>query len=338
MGRRHVARNIYVGDLIRLHFHRNEIMTKPIKSRSAFTLIELLVVVFVISILIALLLPAVQQSREAARRTQCQNNLKQIGLAVHNYHDTNLAFPTGLILLDAPEHGVTASAWGWGVFILPQLDQVNLYNSIQPGREPFLNKFLDSKSYTLLQSPLAVFLCPSDPESGPNMRRPFRTFVTGEQRFISKNNYPGNNGDDDNSGIFSRYTVSLKSVTDGTTNTFMCGERRILGDNDAAVWAGSEPREPSYTTSIWGLTGSTRFRMFDGFAHGVVEGPLPRAAFGSAHVGGSYFLMCDGGVRFISETIDWTYTSPTFFGGSGVPAGVYNRLGNRDDGQPVGDF
>src|SRR6478609_9116964 len=104
------------------------------KERRAFTLIELLVVIAIIAVLIALLLPAVQQAREAARRTQCRNNLKQIGLALHNYHDAYQLFPPGYVDRNGnpdltPDNDL-GPGWGWASFILPQLDQGNVYNQI----------------------------------------------------------------------------------------------------------------------------------------------------------------------------------------------------------------
>src|SRR3954454_25192238 len=101
--------------------------------RRGFTLIELLVVIAIIAILIALLLPAVQQAREAARRTQCKNNLKQIGLALHNYHDTCNSFPPGWIntwASNPPRSNFPGNSWGWNAMILPMMDQGNVYNQI----------------------------------------------------------------------------------------------------------------------------------------------------------------------------------------------------------------
>jgi len=99
--------------------------------RKAFTLIELLVVIAIIAILIALLLPAVQQAREAARRTQCKNNLKQMGLALHNYHDVYDRFPNASMAADTPQPGcsgwVLSRGWSWRVAILPYVEQANLY-------------------------------------------------------------------------------------------------------------------------------------------------------------------------------------------------------------------
>jgi prepilin-type N-terminal cleavage/methylation domain-containing protein/prepilin-type processing-associated H-X9-DG protein len=314
-------------------FHKTHI-------RRGFSLIELLVVIAIIAILVALLLPAVQQAREASRRTHCQNNLKQIGLALHNYHETHSSFPYGQNP-DEPGFDVARTGWAWGAMLLPFVGQQNLYNALRPGEEPFFRTFLDQDQYALLQTPVSVFLCPSDPEGDLNRHRPFQRAVPGEERFIAKNNYPGCNGDDDNTGVFGSVNpgpvVSMEHITDGTSNTFLCGERRSPQGNNAAIWAGSEPWDRTATTSIWGLTGSTRYRMFDGLAGGA-ENDLPRSAFGSPHPGGSHFLFCDGSVRFISENIEWAYTIQSSAGGSGEPLGAYNKLGNISDGQTVGEF
>src|SRR5687767_15666539 len=104
------------------------------RRRPGMTLIELLVVIAILALLIALLLPAVQAAREAARRTQCKNNLKQIGLALHNYHDTHLTLPPGYITRFPQDQAATEqSHWGWGAFTLPFLEQAPLYNLLQPG-------------------------------------------------------------------------------------------------------------------------------------------------------------------------------------------------------------
>lgn len=155
-----------------------------VKSRSrGFTLIELLVVISIIAVLIALLLPAVQQAREAARRTQCKNNLKQLGLALHNYHDVNQCFPPGYLGFPAGNGGgcstinntaQRAQGWGWGCYLLPYIDQANLYNQIQPG---VFQTVCDSPSAPAdsltVGNPafervvLTAFICPSAPD--PNL-------------------------------------------------------------------------------------------------------------------------------------------------------------------------
>lgn len=139
--------------------------------KSGFTLIELLVVIAIIAVLIALLLPAVQQAREAARRSQCKNNLKQIGLALHNYHDTFGKFPSGFISNAWPSptsNGVTTelTCWSWGAMILPYIDQAPMYNVLQPGTLTLAaNLAAGGAQATAATTPLPAFMCPSD--TGP---------------------------------------------------------------------------------------------------------------------------------------------------------------------------
>ena len=197
--------------------------------RRGFTLIELLVVIAIIAILIALLLPAVQQAREAARRTQCKNNLKQIGLALHNYHDTHSMFPQGKVIDRAVRYAgcpgwVNGSGFSWRVMILPQIEQAALYSN---------NVLNNSGIYTcsifaggaanrlvLLRTKLPAYLCPSD-----------NTFFVGSE---NPTNYAGvgggtktSHGDRDAqaaAGILTFRGASMRDIVDGTSNTAMVGE------------------------------------------------------------------------------------------------------------------
>ena len=229
--------------------------------RRGFTLIELLVVIAIIAVLIALLLPAVQQAREAARRTQCKNNLKQLGLAFHNYHDTFNTFPPGHVS-DFPAvtpfvspGNLTSSevgCWTWGTFLLPALEQTNLYNVLSPGAQKPQNAAATAAGLAALQTPLPAFRCPSD--IGPALNT-FDNTTSGNEmvgtnysRFITDgtnklatatSNYVAvaNAGDSTTPAInpyqygpplgiaFQNSKVGINTITDGTSNTLCVGER-----------------------------------------------------------------------------------------------------------------
>src|SRR5437016_3939810 len=173
--------------------------------RSAgFTLIELLVVIAIIAILIGLLLPAVQKVREAASRAQCENNLKQIGLAMQSYHDTFKAFPPAF---------VKPSNWGWAVWILPFVEQTNLYNTLNPTATT-----LALNANTV--QPLPVYLCPSDPSDNIN------TIFSG----YAKNNYAVNEQICDGGSA-----IRIQQIRDGTSNTILMGERDMQ-NQVGAIW------------------------------------------------------------------------------------------------------
>jgi prepilin-type N-terminal cleavage/methylation domain-containing protein len=304
--------------------------------RWGFTLIELLVVIAIIAILVALLLPAVQQAREAARRAQCKNNLKQIGLALHNYHDVYRTFPPGWMQPETPDvDGGFGERWAWKVFILPQLDQAPLYQALNVnlGGQPI--PLADQPS---AQTILSVYLCPSDPGANVN-----ESYPDPNGNFYPKSNYPGVHGRGEEvsinigggNGLLGKASrVRMADITDGTSQTFAVGERDhrsrgqglfgSVGDpfRHAAVWIRAMPRPGSITPttqhgrSVTGIctdiSGSTR----------VLNGESSRG-FGSAHIGGAHFLMADGAVRFISDSIDL----PT-----------YGRLAHRSDGEVIGEF
>ena len=156
-----------------------------VRLRRGFTLIELLVVIAIIAVLIALLLPAVQQAREAARRSQCQNNLKQVGLALHNYHDIHNQFPMAFI---RASDVARTEGWGWGAMILPQLEQGNLYDTLGVSRYRLTDVLAGMKPdlatvaqrTAIFQTRLSVYICPSDDNDGLVPRK--KTFATGSER------------------------------------------------------------------------------------------------------------------------------------------------------------
>ncbi|MEZ6130649.1 MAG: DUF1559 domain-containing protein [Planctomycetaceae bacterium] len=228
--------------------------------KRGFTLIELLVVIAIIAILIALLLPAVQQAREAARRTQCKNNLKQIGLALHNYHDIYKQFPIGGQLQPDPNPATTGGIanvemWGWPASILPQIDQAPLFNQLGATTRRLTDVLADATLRPLLQTTISGFICPSDPgpplmsKGGPNGngRHMNGAAAVGNAFRVAKSNYIGNCGYNDvNVRVNERHlrgvfhigiNFRIRDITDGTTNTIFVGERTSFCASGA--WCGN---------------------------------------------------------------------------------------------------
>jgi len=267
-------------------------------SRSAFTLIELLVVIAILAVLMGLLLPAVQQARESARRTECQNRLKQMGLALHNYHDTHSTLPSGAIVI-GPSFA-TFSGWGWQAMILPQLDQTPLYQAIDfnLGTAVGVNRNVISQS-------LSVSKCASDtlPDA---TAAPIPGY---SDALIANGNYVGCGGL--LSGISS---VNFSEVTDGLSQTLLLGER-----------AHHEPIDGSllFTSSWCGILTEADLYVFNSSPYIDVTGDQPINAsltnpkcFSSRHTGGSYFCAGDGAVHFVNEHID-----RSVYEALGTPAG-----------------
>ncbi len=300
--------------------------------RLAFTLIELLVVIAIIAILIALLLPAVQQAREAARRSQCKNNLKQIGLALHNYHDIHNVFPPGFIDASSTLDS-RSSGWGWTTFILPLMDQSNLYTGLEVATKSLDgHRGSSTESVTTQQTrtPIAAYMCPSDPMPhivsgrGGHAKLSYPG-VYGSYNVANSN--PGNperyaamnQANDLFNGLFAGNSrVRMRDIIDGTSNTIAVGEVQAL-NRMGGVWVGT------YGTCRWaGLIWQTNAATF-------INAPRTQTipdwganyTFSSNHVGGCHFVKADGSVHFISENINAT---------------TYENLGNRKDGQVLGEY
>ena len=313
--------------------------------RRGFTLIELLVVIAIIAVLIALLLPAVQQAREAARRSQCLNNLKQMGLALHNYHDVHDAFPPGWVGADprTRAHDVEGpNGFGWAAMVLPYLEQKNVLDRLD-FRLPLTDDSTGPPSnLSLIATKLPAFECPSDPH--PDMWEiepegggtPLATLATA--------NYVGLFGmkavgippaDPDEpyadldaceglpagvqcrgDGVFFHNSrVNLGQVTDGTSNTIMVGERasQVLPGSDPfySTWAGVVPEGEEAFARVLGATDHTP------------NGGLHLEDFSSKHAGGAHFILADGHAKFVSENVDLF---------------VFRAIGTRDGGEVVSEF
>lgn len=283
------------------------------KQRRGFTLIELLVVIAIIAILIALLLPAVQQAREAARRSSCKNNMKQLGLALHNYHDTHKIFPFGYntrdlgVVLPPATDANSSDTWvGWGTFILPYLDQASLYNYIASnggfdGPRWYLKSALNSDPGG--KTILSVYICPSDRMEGLNSDR----------SNAGKSNYKGV-GEASGSSRFLFGTqdnrTRIRDIGDGTSNTAMLGESTTNGFRRGGIWYGIRSNWEDCMVEM------------DTSAANAING-TDQFAFSSPHEGGAHFLLADGAVRFLSENIDST---------------LYYNIGRIDDEQVIGEF
>jgi prepilin-type N-terminal cleavage/methylation domain-containing protein/prepilin-type processing-associated H-X9-DG protein len=315
-------------------------MSSP-RRRPAFTLIELLVVIAIIAILIGLLLPAVQKVREAAARAKCQNNLKQLGLGLHNYHSAYGKFPAGWTTKLAGAN-LTADQgyWGWSVELLPYVEQQNLYNRLNPTVRSMRAVFQNDPA--ALQTPLSVFMCPSDTVSPLNDNRKFSLMGPLPSPFTSPiaiaiSNYPGNGGNNGDTGLFQQDTqIRVGDINDGTSNTLAVGERKSKDQAYGALWAGQSAQTGETAQGPGGSQGSVRgytyYRMPDGVTNTGVT--WPDLAFSSNHTNGANFAFCDGSVRYIAYGISWTDPNTS----DKSKYGTFNKLGDRADGQPTGDF
>ena len=297
-----------------------------------FTLIELLVVIAIIAILIALLLPAVQQAREAARRSQCKNNLKQWGLALHNYHDTHRIFPPGMTSV--------GNRFGFHVMLLPFLDQTNLYNQfdfdVNYSTAP--NLVLREEKFDLLHCPSA-FGRDKQPASTSEGWTVHYYGVSGPvglklgsatTSWSDWGDYAYAHGAVSTEGILYRQSnTTIADVLDGTSNTMIIGEssgRPSSSGNPFRAWTQGIGGNTAPSSSTSGSAAYACKSLYAGigsvgnYNDGNPENFFSHMRFGSNHEGGCHFLFADGSVHFVSENVDFD---------------TYQAAGGRNDGSTL---
>ena len=379
------------------HIRQTDIASAPVNRKQlqpacalvrGFTLVELLVVIAIIGVLVALLLPAVQAAREAARRAQCQSAIKNIALAVLNYESARKELPVGLV-----GQAKDVEGWSWSTLTLPYLEQQAIYDRLRPsptymmppdgtrsGKRNLSDVFIAAKSNASelvpLQTPLPIFCCLSDstpdlvPYDSPrNVRKvddgkwerhflgtysqqlptpftPSTSNYVGSRGFVdvscgcvspncSESNWVGDPKQCEGNGVFNGLIpVELKQITDGTSSTFLVGERDSFCL--AATWIGvRNPPGANMLGVSWALGRvSLKFNHPETGDHNTcTEG------FSSKHPGGGNFAFCDGSVEFISEDIEYNDADNyeeeglDYFQGvkNGKTIGAYQRLGVRND-------
>ncbi|MEW4454110.1 DUF1559 domain-containing protein [Bremerella sp. JC817] len=328
----------------------------PARRIHGFTLVELLVVIAIIGVLIALLLPAVQQAREAARRIQCSNNLKQLGLSLHNYHDTYGSFPSGVLRpTNPPSQPGWASAgpagWVWSSLLLPFIEQPALHDQlgVTSGGSAFTQ-------YQAAQVSLDAYRCPSDIGPILNDRSWWdaksddsHQIAYASYKAVNSHGYPQthNSGtvtyNKATGGFYANSGTKFRDITDGTSNTLAITEssyRPIYG-RIGGVWAASidsdsnNPRDSMMDNLVAGPVKINQVSFADNTYNipGWAKGYMVMMAPNSYHPGGVMSVKFDGSVEFLSETID--HSPENFETVSATPNSVLEYMMNIQDGVPV---
>lgn len=321
-------------------------MSKNRVRTRGFTLIELLVVIAIIAVLIALLLPAVQQAREAARRSQCKNNLKQLALALHNYHDSFGLFPPGSfagVYAQYVSGGLDGSRKCWMQMILPYIDQAPMYNQLTP----YFNSGTDMLSVpqSIITTKINVLQCPSDPAAG-KVSSQSQGFI-GNYVLCSGPQDPTTSVNGNTQGLklngmfYGISSTKVRDVTDGTSNTVMGAELIVVpdsGTDPGGCYGGIyDYRGAYYNSTSWGILFTTLNPPNTSVPDQLWNacGSIPNARCSgcaqssnlvhsrSMHVGGAHAMLGDGAIRFISSNID---------------RNLFQAIGGRNDGIAVGDF
>lgn len=322
-----------------------DIPAQKVRPSTAFTLVELLVVIAIIGILIALLLPAVQAAREAARRMTCTNKLKQFGIGLHNYHDTHGSFPSGIAVAGGnkcpAQSGAAAGARAtWAVQILPYIEQQALWNQFVQTEQFTMNyeQKGSSTNHALAIQPNPAFWCPSDPFAKGSATNYMVCAGGGPPSGLSSD--PANAPEACTAEKSANYILyyngvfyinsgtRMRDITDGTSNCYLMGETKYMfsrdcpNPNKAGCWACGAYLKADYRYYV-NLVAAVEPINRPAYPSGPpnCNETNPGRAFGSMHPGGCNALLGDGSVHFMSETMD---------------VNIHRSLGAREDGKPVG--
>ncbi|MDZ4851123.1 MAG: DUF1559 domain-containing protein [Pirellulaceae bacterium] len=271
------------------------------RERSAFTLIELLASMSIVGVLVSLLLPAVQSARAAARRMSCESNLRQLGIALHNYESAILRLPAGYVFAQGAQGN--HAGFGWGAGILPYVEQANVFNQID-----FSIPLFDPSNATVREKNLPIFICPEDFIS-------LNGFVEMGTEKYAMSSYVASFGppdlddtQDKRDGMFSRNSETRNAdVLDGLSNTLVCGERQNGRFRRGGVHGPHFSYETTWAGAIREISDPT-----DDHGHMVLfqTGHTPNSLdsddrdVSAPHVGYANFLFGDGSVRLITEQVD----------------------------------
>ena len=314
---------------------------RPQSVSRGFTLIELLVVIAIIGVLVGLLLPAVQQAREAARRSMCSNNLKQIGLGLHNYHDARKAFPRAYKVETSATPFDNMGYWSWAALIAPYMELQTTYDTLGVSTTDPSPALAANQAAFL--APVPAFRCPSDvgpalhdegidpgwgivrgtSADSPNTGLPVSNYVGSNNSGYVRVHTPSDPADANTGalGVFFRdRAIKIKDIVDGTSKTLLAGERsytlgehrmaagtmwavRDAGGNGPASHTPGPPGNQSWKEGLMTIT----FGIWDGINPVLTTSNTANAmrqSPSSLHPGGAQFLMADGSTEFIQETID----------------------------------
>ena len=295
--------------------------------RTAFTLIELLVVIAILAILVGILVPAVQNVRESAARLSCKNNLKQIGIALHSYHDRKKAFPPGYQTQVAGDNSDLGPGWGWAALLLADVDQAGLKEKIR-----FDLQISDPPNAEVRSTRVAVYVCPSEPmtgnfgvvDSGGNY-----ICAVARASYVAMNGVLGVSSDAfDNNGVFLRNrAMRIADIADGLSNTIFIGER--CTSMSSTTWTGAvtggvvpAQRYPNAGDQLANAEAASALVLAHGSKDHLPNNPLvfDADATASFHRDGVNFLFGDGSVHPITNSINGT---------------VYEALLTRSGGEAV---